>query len=93
MYYGLMFSYDAFVDDQQRHDPSYYRIAWGGQGQLAPYHDLVAEYDQIYAGEYDAARASLGEVRDAQVVLLDQRLSQMVKTLKKVTPKVKALLY
>ena len=37
MYYGLTFSYDAFVDDQQRHDPGYYRIAWGGQGQLAPY--------------------------------------------------------
>ncbi len=93
MYYGLMFSYDAFVDDQQRHDPSYYRIAWGGQGQLAPYHDLVAEYDQIYAGDYAGAKASLTEVRDAQVVLLDERLAQMVKTLKKVTPKVRALLY
>ena len=28
MYYGLTFSYDAFVDDQKRHDPTYYRIAW-----------------------------------------------------------------
>ncbi len=93
MYYGLMFSYDAFVDDQQRHDPSYYRIAWGGQGQLAPYHDLVAEYDQIYAGDYAGAKASLTEVRDAQVVLLNERLAQMIKTLKRVTPKVRALLY
>jgi hypothetical protein len=93
MYYGLMFSYEAFVDDQQRHDPSYYRIAWGAQGQLAPYHDLVAEYDQIYAGDYAGAKASLTEVRDAQIVLLNERLAQMVKTLKKVTPKVRALLY
>lgn len=23
MYYGLTFSYDAFVDDRQRHDPGY----------------------------------------------------------------------
>ncbi len=93
MYYGLTFSYDAFVDDQQRHDPSYYRIAWGGQGQLAPYHDLVAEYDQIYGDETAAAKTSLSEVRDAQVELLDERLAQMIQTLKKVNPKVRALLY
>ena len=93
MYYGLMFSYEAFVDDQQRHDPSYDRIKWGGQGQLAPYHDLVAEYEQIYAGDYAGAQASLTCVRDAQVELLNERLAQMIKTLKKVTPKVRALLY
>ncbi len=93
MYYGLMFSYEAFVDDQQRHDPSYDRVRWGGQGQLAPYHDLVAEYDQIYAGDYAGAAASLAAVRDAQVELLNERLAQMIKTLKKVNPKVRALLY
>lgn len=91
MYYGLMFSYDAFVDDQQRHDPGYHRIAWGGQGQLAPYLDLVAEYDQIYAGDYAAAAASLATVRDAEVDLLNERLSAMAATLEKVTPKIVSL--
>ena len=32
MYYGLVFSYDAFVDDQQRHAPDYYRICLGRPG-------------------------------------------------------------
>jgi hypothetical protein len=85
MYYGLTFSYDAFVDDQQRHDPGYYRIAWGGQGQLAPYLDLVAEYDQIYAGEYAAAEASLTDVRDSELGLLDQRLAHMADVIEAVT--------
>jgi Zn-dependent M28 family amino/carboxypeptidase len=91
MYYGLTFSYDAFVDDQQRHDPGYYRIAWGGQGQLAPYLDLVAEYDQIYAGEYAAAEASLTDVRDSELGLLDQRLAHMADVLEVVTPKIESL--
>jgi hypothetical protein len=91
MYYGLMFSYDAFVDDQQRHDPSYYRIAWGGQGQLAPYLDLVAEYDQIYAGEYGAAKASLTDVRDSELSLLDERLAHMADVLEVVTPEIESL--
>ncbi len=86
MYYGLTFSYDAFVDDQKRHDPRYYRIAWGGQGQLAPYLDLVAEYDQIYAGDYAAAGASLTAVRDSELALLDRRLARMACVLERVTP-------
>lgn len=88
MYYGLTFSYDAFVDDQQRHAPDYYRLSWGGQGQLAPYLDLVAEYDQIYAGEYAAAATSLASVRDDELALLNERLSAMAATLEKVTPKI-----
>jgi len=91
MYYGLMFSYDAFVDDQQRHDPSYYRIAWGGQGQLAPYLDLVAEYDQIYAGDYAGAEASLTEVRDSELSLLGERLAHMADVLEDVTPRIEAI--
>lgn len=91
MYYGLTFSYDAFVDDQQRHDPDYYRIAWGGQGQLAPYLDLVAEYDQIYDGEYDAAEASLADVRDSELELLNERLAGIADTLEEVTPQIQSL--
>jgi hypothetical protein len=91
MYYGLTFSYDAFVDDQQRHDPDYYRIAWGGQGQLAPYLDLVAEYDQIYAGQYDAAEASLADVRDGELELLNERLAGIADTLEEVTPQIESL--
>ena len=91
MYYGLVFSYDAFVDDQQRHAPDYERLAWGGQGQLAPYLDLVAEYDQIVAGDYAAAAASLTEVRDAELGLLDERLFEMAGVLEEVTPRIEAL--
>ncbi len=91
MYYGLMFSYEAFVQDQARHDPSHYRIAWGGQGQLAPYLDLVAEYEQIYAGEYEAAHASLSAVRDAELALLNERLAHMADVLEEVTPQIESL--
>ena len=91
MYYGLTFSYEAFVDDQKRHDPGYYRIAWGGQGQLAPYLDLVAEYNQIYAGDYAAAKASLTSVRDSELGLLNERLGHMARVLEAVTPMVESL--
>lgn len=91
MYYGLMFSYEAFVQDQARHDPSHPRINWGAQGQLAPYLDLVAEYDMIYDGEYAAALASLTSVRDSELVLLNERLAQMADTLDDVTPLITSL--
>ena len=91
MYYGLTFSYDAFVDDQQRHDPGYYRLSWGGQGQLAPYLDLVAEYDQIYAGQYAAAEASLAAVLDSELTLLNERLAGIADTLEVVTPQIESL--
>lgn len=91
MYYGLMFSYEAFTQDQARHDPGHRRINWGGQGQLAPYLDLVAQYEQIYAGAYDEALASLSEVRDSELELLNQRLAHMADVLEEVTPQIASL--
>lgn len=91
MYYGLTFSYEPFVQDQARHDPDHPRANWGGQGQLAPYLDLVAEYDQIYAGEYAAALASLTSARDAELMLLNERLAHMADVLEEVTPQIESL--
>ncbi|MEI6450236.1 MAG: M28 family peptidase [Actinomycetes bacterium] len=91
MYYGLTFSYPAFVEDQKRHDPGYYRIAWGGQGQLAPYLDLIAEYNAIYAGQYVAARAGLQSAHDLELLLLNKRLARMADVLEVVTPQIAAI--
>jgi N-acetylated-alpha-linked acidic dipeptidase len=91
MYYGLTFSYPAFVEDQQRHDPGYYRIAWGGQGQLAPYLDLVGEYNEIYAGQYVAAKAGLKTAHDQELRLLNKRLAHMAGVLEDVTPQIAAI--
>jgi hypothetical protein len=91
MWNGLNFSHDAFVDDQRRHDPDYDRIAWGGQGQLSPYLDLVDEYNQIQTGDYAAAAASLTEVRDSELCLLDRRLAKMARVLEWVTPQVEGI--
>lgn len=91
---ALEFSYEAFVADQARHAPDYYRITWGAQGQLAPYHDLYAEYEALLSGDpagVAGAKASLTDVRDAQVELLDERLAQMIATLEKVNPRLEAL--
>jgi hypothetical protein len=91
MYYGLMFSYEAFVDDQQRHQPGYDRLAWGGQGQLAPYLDLVAEYDAIYAGDYATAHAGLTAARDLELGILNERLARMAEVLEQVTHRIESI--
>lgn len=93
MVYGLTYDYPAFVDDQARWAPGYPRLFWGGQGQLAPQLDLVAEYDLITAGHYGVALGHLTKVRDAELVRLDRRLARMASLLEAVTPAVNALAY
>ncbi len=86
MLYGVNFSHPVFVEDQSRHDPGYYNIKWGGQGQLADYLDLTDQWSEIKAGEYSAAQASLRTVQAEQTRQLDRRLGKMADVLEQVTP-------
>ena len=50
-WYGINFSYPVFLKEISRHDPHYYRINWGGQGQLPKPLDVMPEHRMIEAGD------------------------------------------
>ena len=45
MWYGTNFSRPVFKKVLQQHRQSYYHVAWGGQGHLEKYQDLMPEYN------------------------------------------------
>jgi hypothetical protein len=91
-WYGVSFSHPVYVKDLQRHRQSYYRIAWGGQGQLERYQDLTPEVALIQAGNYAAAQTSLIAKAQTLVADLDERLADMAELLDELTPSVEDLL-
>jgi hypothetical protein len=91
MYYGLTYDYAAFLDDQARWALDYPYLYWGGQGQLAPQLDLVAEYHLVQAGDYSVARARLARVRANELALLNARLAALSQVLQAATRGLNAL--
>ena len=61
MWYGTNFSRPVLKKILQRHRQSYYHIAWGGQGHLERYQDLMPEYDAILAEDATTAMDLLSD--------------------------------
>ena len=75
----------------RHHDPGYYNITWGGQGQLPEPLDIMREYHMIQAGNYGGRhRRSEREARPANQ-RLNGRLGRIAGTLETVTPQIDAL--
>jgi Iap family predicted aminopeptidase len=90
-WYGQNFSHATYVKELTRHDPSYYRITWGGQGHLPVPLDVMPEYNQIVAGHYAAALSSLQPKLTAEVTELNARLTAISDLLASLTTQVNAL--
>ena len=90
-WYGIDFSYPVFLKELTRHDPGYYRINWGGQGQLPRPLDIMPEYRMIEAGEYGGAIIGLTTQCDYSLGDLDKRLARMAGVLESVTAQIDAL--
>lgn len=79
-----------FQHEMSHHDPSYAKIAWGGQGHLAPYLDLWDVYMSIrskaLAGNYDFASeiAELRSVQADEIALYHQRLDALAASISEV---------
>ena len=60
MWYGTNFSRPVFKKVLQQHRQSYYHVAWGGQGHLEKYQDLMPEYKAILAEDAATAMSTAG---------------------------------
>jgi hypothetical protein len=90
-WYGINFSHSVYRMEIRHHDPDYYRINWGGQGQLPEPLDVMDEFNMIQAGDYAGAIAGLQAKVGPQIVELNGRLKRIAKTLETVTPQINAL--
>jgi len=90
-WYGQNFSHETYVKELTRHDPSYYRITWGGQGPLPVPLDVMPEYNQIVAADNAVALASLQPKLATETAELNSRLSAISDTLAGLTTQIDAL--
>ena len=90
-WYGVNFSYPVFLWELTRRAPGYYRITWGGQGQLPYPVDVMPEYRAIEAGGYLGAATALTIKRDFYLGDLTMRVEQMTSVLESVTAQIDAL--
>ncbi len=90
---GLSLSHSVYVHLLSRLDPSYYRVAWGGQGHpVWPLLDVMPQYNAIGAGTWNAQTITdLQTMRDAKLSDLNSRLNAMSGALETVTPQIEAL--
>jgi hypothetical protein len=88
---GLNFSHAVYRDDLSRKKPGYRRVAWGGQGQLAHFLDVIPQYGMIDANDFAGAAAQLKTMLDGEVAMLSQRVEHMAQTLERLTPLVQSL--
>lgn len=90
-FYGTKFDYSAFTEEQARHQPGYSKLGFGGLMQLAPFLDIMPQYNEIVAKQYTQAKAELQAKRSQEITELNARLVKMAQTLETVTPLVNAL--
>ena len=90
-WYGINFSHSVYRMEIRHHDPDYYNINWGGQGQLPEPLDVMREYHMIQAGNYTPAIAGLSAKLRPQIKELNGRLWRIARTLETVTPQINAL--
>jgi hypothetical protein len=91
VWYVPLLAKDWFEAEMAHHDPAHPKIAWGGQGHLAPYLDLWDVYMSIRgkgrAGSTDFSdeTASLRRTRDREMKEFGARLDELVTTMRDVT--------
>jgi len=90
-YYGKEFSRAVFLLEQERHDPNYERIFWGGLGHLPEPIDVMPAYDDIGGGETGAAIEKLTAIEASKLAELEARLTDLAALLEEVTPQVDAV--
>jgi len=90
-WYGINFSHSVYKMEIRHHDPDYYNINWGGQGQLPEPLDVMRQYHKIQSGDYAGAIAGLQKKLGPQIDELNGRLCRIARTLEKVTPKIDKL--
>jgi hypothetical protein len=90
-WYGMNFSHSVYRMEIRHHDPDYYNIVWGGQGQLPEPLDVMDEWNMVQAGDYAGAIAGLTAKLGPQIKELNCRLARIAWTLEEVTPKIQAL--
>jgi hypothetical protein len=89
--YGKEFSREVFDLEQERHDPSYDRIFWGGLGHLPQPIDVMPAYDDLRAGDGAAAIEKLTAIEAATRAELETRLTELCHLLDGVTPQIDAV--
>jgi hypothetical protein len=90
-YYGKEFSREVFELEQERHDPSYERIFWGGLGHLPEPIDVMPAYDDIGDGDAAAAIEKLTAIEADKLAELETRLTDLCDLLEAVTPQIDAV--
>jgi Iap family predicted aminopeptidase len=90
-WYGINFGYTTFLWELTRRAPGYYRITWGGQGQLPGPLDVMPEYRTIQAGMYIGALTGLTMKRDANCDGLSLRITRMSSVLERATARINTL--
>ena len=91
-WYGINFSHDVYAWDLTRHAPGFEGLYFAEQGRLAPYLDVMFEYNAIKAGAWNASTVeSLAAMRDAELMELNSRLNAMSAALEQITPAIEAL--
>jgi hypothetical protein len=91
MWYGTNFSRPVFKKVLQQHRQSYYHIAWGGQGHLEKYQDLIPEYNLILAKDAGSAMSMLSDDIEFQQADLADRIVAMTETLDEASAQIKDL--
>jgi N-acetylated-alpha-linked acidic dipeptidase len=89
---GLSFSYEVYKASLAVHAANWPGgLYWGALGHLAPYLDVMPEYDMVAGGDYAGGLAALLPVRSSEVAELNVRLAHMADVLESVTPRIEAL--
>ena len=81
MCYGTNFSEPVFQKVLQQHRPTYYHIAWGGQGHLEWYQNLMPDYAAIEAHNATLAIGLLDDQIAFQQDDLEARIIEMTAVL------------
>jgi Peptidase family M28 len=90
-WYGPFFSPEIYAWELTRHQPDSPRLFFGSLGHIPRLWNVMTEYRQIEAGDFDAAAAGLLPMHGAALTDLDQRLAGMCNVLETVTPMIEAL--
>ena len=88
---GLLFSYPVYLKQLARLDPDFERITWGGQGRLPKPLDVIPEYREIEAGDYQGAMTSLEAKRRTLLDELNRRLDEMADAIEHATQRLESL--
>jgi aminopeptidase YwaD len=90
---GLMLTHSVYLHLLQRLNPSYYRVAWGGEGHpVWPLLDVMPQYNAIQGGAWtEKTIDQLQAMRSHELRDLNSRLTAMSVALEKVTTRINAL--